>query len=401
MMHGSRERTSSCDSSQRATRAVVDLGAIRHNVRLVRAAVGPGVRLMAMVKANAYGHGAVPVARACVEAGATGLAVAAVDEGLALRRSGITAPLLVLGASAPEEHPEALRHDLTLAVGSLRMADNVAAAARATGVTARVHVEVDTGLSRFGVPAARAVEEISALAVLPGLEVEGIYTHFAAAEEPDRRSARAQLALFTGLLEALAARDVRVPLRHAANSAAILELPEAHLDLVRPGIALYGYHPAGSGADPRDLRPALTLVSTLARVEAMPAGTGVSYNHTFRTTRASVLGLVPLGFADGLPRLLSNRGHMLVRGRRCPIVGRVCMDQTVLDVTNVPGARVGEPVVVLGCQGAERIGADEIGLHAGTNAYETLCRIGPRVPRDYCGRLSPHGGARHVVAEGA
>src|ERR687884_1017923 len=244
MMHGA------CDPSRRATRALVDLGAIRHNVRLVRAAIGPGVHLMAMVKANAYGHGAVPVARACVEAGATGLAVATVDEGLALRRSGITAPLLVLGASAPEEHPEALRHDLTLAVGSLRMADDVAAAARATGVTARVHVEVDTGMSRFGVPAPRAVEEISALAALPGLELEGIYTHFTAAEEPDRRSARAQLALFTGLLEALAARDVRVPLRHAANSAATLELPEAHLDLVRPGIALYGYHPAGAAPPP-------------------------------------------------------------------------------------------------------------------------------------------------------
>src|SRR5437764_210474 len=251
LMHGA------YDPSRRATRAVVDLCAIRHNVRLVRAAIGPGVRLMAMVKANAYGHGAVPVARTCVEAGATGLAVATVDEGLALRRSGITAPLLVLGASTPEEHP----------------------------------------------------------------------------------------------------------------------------DLVRPGIALYGYHPAG--ADPQGLRPALTLTSVLARVETMPAGTGVSYNHTFRTTRASVLGLVPLGFADGLPRLLSNRGYMLVHGRRCPIVGRVCMDQTVLDVTDVPGVRVGEPVVVLGCQGKERIGADEIGLHAGTNAYETLCRIGPRVPRDY------------------
>src|SRR5437764_796173 len=265
LMHGA------YDPSRRATRAVVDLGAIRHNVRLVRAAIGPGVRLMAMVKANAYGHGAVPVARTCVEAGATGLAVATVDEGLALRR--------------------------------------------------------------------------------------------------------------------------------AANSAATLERPEAHLDLVRPGIALYGYHPAG--ADPQGLRPALTLTSVLARVETMPAGTGVSYNHTFRTTRASVLGLVPLGFADGLPRLLSNRGYMLVRGRRCPIVGRVCMDQPVLDVPDVPGFRVGEPGVVLGCQGAERNGADQSGLHAGTNAYETLCRIGPRVPRDYCGRLSPHGGARHVVAEGA
>lgn len=373
--------------SHRATRAVVDLDAITHNVRLLRGLLDPGVRLMAVVKANAYGHGAVPVARACLEAGAAWLAVAAVDEGLALRRAGlgINAPLLVLGPSAPEEYATALGHDLALAAGSLAMAEVIATAARAAGVMARVHVKVDTGLTRFGVPAARAVEEITAIARLPDLALDGVYTHFATSEEPDKSQTHAQLALFTEIMSALQTRGVRVGLRHAANSAAVLDLPQTHLDMVRAGIALYGYHPAGLGADPRGLRPALTLQTRLLRVEAAPPGVGVSYNHTFFTTRPSKLGLVPLGYADGLPRLLANRGHMLVRGQRCPIVGRVCMDQTVLDVTDVPGAAVGDPVVAIGGQGEEWIGADEVGAHAGTNSYETLCRIGPRVPRDYTG----------------
>lgn len=374
-----------CDSSQRATRAVVDLGAIAHNVRLLRDMLRPEARLLAVVKANAYGHGAVPAARACLEAGAAWLGVAAVDEGLALRRAGIDAPLLVLGPAAPEEYGAALGHGLTLAAGSLAMAADMAAAARAAGVTARVHVKVDTGLTRFGVPATRAVEEIAAIADLPDLALDGVFTHFATSEEPDKSQTRAQLALFQQILSALAARGVSAGLRHAANSGAILDLPETHLDMGRTGIALYGYHPAGLGADPRGLRPALALQSRLMRVEAVPAGVGVSYNHTFHTARPSVLGLVPLGYADGLPRLLANRGHMLVHGRRCPIAGRVCMDQTVIDVTDVPGAAVGDPVVVIGRQGDEWIGADEVGAHAGTNSYETLCRIGPRVPRDHIG----------------
>lgn len=369
--------------SGRATRAVIDLGAIAHNVRLLRGLLNPGVRLLAVVKANAYGHGAVPAAHACLQAGAAWLAVATVDEGLALRDAGISAPLLVLSPAAPEEYASALNRDLTLAVGSLVMASDVAATARALGVTARVHVKIDTGLTRFGVPAARAVDEVAAIAALPSLALDGVYTHFATSEEPDKSQTRAQQILFTGILRALEGRDVRVGLRHTANSGAILDLPETHLDMVRAGIALYGYHPAGLGADPRGLRPALTLRTRLMRVEEVPAGTGVSYNHTFYTTRPSVLGLVPLGYADGLPRLLANKGHMLVRGRRCPIAGRVCMDQTVLDVTDVHGAAVGDPVVVIGRQGDEFIGADEVGAHAGTNSYETLCRIGPRVPRDY------------------
>ena len=371
------------DPSHRVTRATIDLGAIRHNVRVLRDGVGPGVGLMAVVKADAYGHGAAPVARACLAAGVTWLAVATVDEGVALRRAGIDAPALVLGPSDRAEYPAALSHNLALAAGSLVSATAAARAARALGVIARAHVKVDTGLSRFGIPAARAVEEIIAIAALPDLLLEGIYTHFASSEEPDKTSARTQLALFTDVLARLAARGIRPLLRHTANSGAALDLPDARLDLVRPGIALYGYHPAGPGVDARGLRPALTLRTQLARVEVVPTGTGVSYNHTFHTKSPGALGLVPLGYADGLPRLLSNAGHMLVGGRRCPIVGRVCMDQTVLDVTDAPGVAEGDEVVVIGRQGHEYIGADEIGAHAGTNSYETLCRIAPRVPRDY------------------
>jgi len=371
--------------SRRVTRATIDLGAIAHNARLLRARTGPGVALMAVVKADAYGHGATPVARACLAAGATWLAVATVDEGAALRRDGIAAPTLVLGPSAPEEGATALARGLSLAMGSYEAAEELAATAHALGVTARVHVKVDTGLSRFGVPARRAPDEIARIAALPGLDLEGVYTHFAASEEPDKSPALAQLSLFLNILDKLEKRGVRAPLRHAANSGAIFDLPGAHLNLVRAGIALYGYHPAGPDADGEGLRPALTLRTRLMRVETVDAGTGVGYNHTYRTARPTALGLVPLGYADGLPRPLSNRGHMLVHGRRCPIVGRVSMDQTVLDLADAPGATVGDDVVVIGRQGAASIGAGEIGLRVGTNAYETLCRITPRVPRDYTG----------------
>lgn len=369
-------------SSRRATRAVVDLDAIRHNVRLLRA-MAPRSGLMAVVKANAYGHGAVSVARACLDAGAVWLAVATVDEGVALRAARIDAPVLILAPSVPEEFPAVIAHGLTLAVGSLAMARSLAATARERGQRARVHVEVDTGLTRFGVPAPRAAAEIAAMAALDGLEVEGIYTHFVASEEPDKRPTQAQLAGFLDVIEALEARGVHIPIRHASNSGATLDLPQAHLSLVRPGIALYGYHPSGPEGDAGDLRPALSLVTRLVRVEEAPPGAGVSYNHTFHTRRRSVLGLVPLGYADGWSRLLSNRGHMLVRGRRCPIVGRVCMDQTVLDLTDVPGAAYGDPVVAIGRQGDEWISAEEIAGHVGTNSYQVLCSIGPRVPRDY------------------
>ncbi len=385
--------------SRRGTRATVSLDAVGHNVRLVRRTVGPDVGVMAVLKADAYGHGAVPVARACLASGAAWLAVATVDEGVALRRAGIAAPLLLIAPTFPEEYATAVTHELSVGVGSLSMATELAAVARQAGAVARIHAEVDTGLNRFGIPAHRAVDEVAALAALPGLTLEAVYTHFAASETPHDGSADAQLALFREIVGGVRARGAPIPLLHASNSGGVLELPGARFDLVRPGIALYGYHPAGpgprvgpglgpgagSGSDVDGLRPVMTLATRLVRVERVPPGAGVSYNGTFRTARESVLGLVPLGYGDGLPRLLSNCGHMLVRGRRCPIVGRVCMDQTVLDLTDAPGAAVGDEVVAIGRQGGERIGADDIGALVGTNAYEVLCGIAPRVPRDYVG----------------
>ncbi len=381
--------------SRRGTRATVSLDAVGHNVRLVRRTVGPDVGVMAVLKADAYGHGAVPVARACLASGAAWLAVATVDEGVALRRAGIAAPLLLIAPTFPEEYATAVTHALSVGVGSLSMATELAAVARQAGAVARVHAEVDTGLNRFGIPAHRAVDEIAALAALPGLTLEAVYTHFAASETPQDGSADEQLALFQHIVDEVRARGTAIPLLHASNSGGVLELPGARFDLVRPGIVLYGYHPAGpgaspgsgfaSGVNPDGLRPVMTLATRLVRVERVPPGAGVSYNGTFRTARESVLGLVPLGYGDGLPQLLSNRGHMLVRGRRCPIVGRVCMDQTVLDLTDAPGAAVGDEVVAIGRQGGERIGADDIGALVGTNAYEVLCGIAPRVPRDYVG----------------
>ena len=396
---GERALARAMADSRRGTRATVNLDAVDHNVRLVRRIVGPGVGVMAVLKADAYGHGALPVARACLAAGASWLAVATVDEGVALRGAGIDAPLLLIAPTFPEEYAVAVAHDLSVGVGSLGMAVELAAVARRAGTVTRVHAEVDTGLNRFGIPAQRAVEEIAALAALPGLTLEAVYTHLAASETPWDGSAGAQLALFQEIVGAARARAAPIPLLHASNSGGVLELPGARFDLVRPGIALYGYHPAGpgpglasgagpgpeSGFDADGLRPVMSLSTRLMRVERVPAGAGVSYNGTFRTAHESVLGLVPLGYGDGLPRLLSNRGHMLVRGRRCPIAGRVCMDQTVLDLTDVPGAAVGDEVVAIGRQGGERIGADDIGALVGTNAYEVLCGIAPRVPRDYVG----------------
>ncbi len=374
-------------SSKRATRARIDLDALCHNVGVLREVVGPRTMLMAVVKADAYGHGAVPIARAALDAGAMMLGVATVDEGVTLRQAGIDAPILAVAPTVEEEFDAALTYGISLGMGSSAMAARLASRALARGKTMGVHVEVDTGLHRFGVPLDNALTEITRIAALDGLRLEGVYTHMATSETPEEGSAAAQLLFYETLLERLATLGM-VPdvLHHAANSGGVLEMPEARFDVVRPGLALYGYHPAGSGALGRGLRAVLSLTTRLVRLESVAPGAGVSYNHTFITRRETLLGLVPLGYGDGLPRLLSNRGHMLVRGRRAPIVGRVCMDQTVLDLTDVPGIAEGDEVVAIGAQGDEFIGADEIALHAQTNAYEVLCGIAPRVPRDYVGR---------------
>jgi len=357
----------------------IDLDAIVANVRRLRELAG--VPLITVLKADGYGHGAVRVARAALGAGAAALAVATIGEGRALRESGVGAPVLVLGYTPPWQAAEAARLDLDCTIFDDDAARAMAEAARSLGRQARVHVKVDTGMARLGLRPDEAGPFLARLRGLAGLDVAGIYTHFAGADLPDLASAEAQLARFLALLDGLAAAGLRPPLAHAANSAAALRLPAARLDMVRPGIACYGLAPGPAAPLPPGFRPALSFHSEVAQVKAHPAGTPISYGAAFITARPSRIATIPAGYADGVRRSPPWR-ELLVRGRRAPVVGRIAMDYVMVDVTNIPEVKRGDAVVLIGAQGAERIAADEVAGWLGTISYEVLTGILPRVPRE-------------------
>jgi alanine racemase len=363
----------------RPTIAEVSLQALRDNCRQAVALVPAGVAVLAVVKADGYGHGAAPAARAFLDGGATGLGVSMVSEGSELRRAGIEAPVVVLGGAFPGEETAAVAHDLAVAVWTLEGARALAAAARAAGRTAAIHLKVNTGMTRLGceVEDVRAVAE--ALAGELHLRLDGVFSHFASADAVETVSARAQLARFAAAVEELAAAGIRPPHVHLANSAAVLAEPSAHFTMVRPGLMLYGYAPAPHLAARAQLRPAMRLRTRIAQVRPVPPGTPVGYGGTWTAARVSRLATLPLGYADGYLRAASNRGHMLVGGRRVPVAGRVCMDHVMLDVTDVPEPRAGDPVTVFG----PSLGADEVADWSDTIAYEVLTSIGKRVPRVY------------------
>lgn len=338
---------------------------------------------MAVVKADAYGHGAVPVARAALAAGAKWLGVALVEEGAELRGAGIAAPILVLGAVFPQEAPDAVGHGLTVAVCGRESPLALDGAAAVQGRTAAVHVKVDTGMGRLGVPPAEAAGFVEWLASLPHLRVEGIFSHFSAADEADLSFSRAQLEEFCRVLQTLDARGLRPPLCHMANTAATMVLPESHFDLVRTGIGIYGLHPSPETPRTAALEPVMSLRTHIAHVKEVPEGTPLSYGRTFVTTRPSRIATLPVGYGDGYPRLLSNRGSVLVGGQPVPIVGRVCMDLTLTDVTEIPDARVGDEAVLFGRQEEALIGVEDLARLVGTIHYEITCNVGKRVPRRY------------------
>ncbi len=367
------------------TYAQIDLDAIAHNVRAIKAHIGPQVMLMAVVKANAYGHGAVEVARAALRHGADWLAVARADEGIALRQAGITAPILVMNYTLPEAIAAALEHGLTLTITEPESAQAVSAMARRLGRAIGVHVKVDTGMGRFGLLPDEALPFVQSVTALPGVRVEGLYTHFATADLSDKTYTRRQFQRFLKVRAHLQAAGHAIPLCHAANSAATLDMPETHLNAVRVGIALYGLRPSGEVEPAVPLRPALSLKSHVARVRILPAGSSISYGRTYITPRKMPVALVPVGYGDGYHRLLSNRGAVLINGRRAPIVGRVCMDQLVVDVSAVGPVALHSEVVLIGQQGQERISAEEVAAWAETINYEVTTGLLPRVPRLYTG----------------
>jgi alanine racemase len=376
----------------RPTIAEIDLGAIAKNVALARQFAGPSAAVVAVVKADAYGHGAVPVARTALAAGATWLGVAIPEEAEPLRAAGLACRILVLGPIAPEQAERVVALTLDQCVTDPLQAEGLGRAAAARGRVVSVHLKIDTGMGRVGITPQEARPVAERVAAIAGVRLDGIMTHFAEAEAEDLGYTRAQLTSFTAVIEDLRAAGLRPPLRHAANSGALLYVPEARFDLVRPGIMLYGCHPRGPGHRDPWLAPALRLRTRVSQVKDVSRGGSVSYGRTFVASRDTRVATLPVGYADGVNRLLSNRGHVLIRGRRAPIIGRVCMDMLMADATAVPDVSVGDEAVLIGRQGGAEITADEVAGLLGTISYEVLCRIGPRVPRIY---IAPEGsGAR-------
>ncbi len=373
----------------RPTIAEIDLSAVRDNLRAIRSLIGPAVEIIGMVKADAYGHGAVAVSRTLAAEGVRRFGVALVEEGAALREAGIAGEILVLGALLPEHAPEIVEHGFEAALSDLdfaRRLDDVSR--RRHGPPIGVHVKLDTGMGRFGFPLERALDVFCELAGLRGLKLIGAMTHFPSADEagPGEDGAeftRGQIAAFLRMREAVAAAGIRAPLWHAANSAGILLHPESHLDAVRPGLALYGGFPAAHIPPTTKLRQAMTLKTRIVLVRDFVAGTTLGYGRTFRTARASRIAALPIGYADGFSRANSNKGQALVRGRRAPIVGRVSMDTVLADVTDVAGAEAGDEVVLYGRQGQAEISIVEAAERLGTIPYELMTGLTARVPRVY------------------
>ena len=368
----------------RPTWAEINLSHLASNVREFRKFLPDAVKLLAVVKADAYGHGACEVAEVALQEGASMLGVASLEEGEALRQKGIKSPILILGCTDPRQNLSLLEMQLTPTVFSWEAASSFSQQAQARGKRAAIHVKIDTGMGRLGLADPRnTIDFLERVAALPGIILEGVYTHFAAADEKDKSFTRRQLRLFNSILSACKERGIEVPLKHAANSAAALELPETHLDMVRIGIGLYGCYPSREMNNQIKLLPVMSLKSRIIFLKKVSAGTPVSYGRTYFAPDDTTIATVPLGYGDGYNRLLSNKGFMLVQGRRVPIAGRVCMDHTMLDVGKIPFVQQGDEVVAFGRQGQGELDVEEIAEQLGTISYEVLCNIGSRVPRVY------------------
>lgn len=363
------------------TRAIINLAAFRHNLERVKMFVGQNAKIMAVVKSHAYGHGVRVVSREAVRCGVHYLGVARVDEGLELRNEGIDTPILVFEI-APEGLAElAIATDIELTVSSFEQAQALSSIAQRIGKSARVHAKVDTGMGRLGVDFTLAPDFIEHVARLQRMELVGVYSHFATAEEPDQCFARTQLNRFNVVLETLERRRIHVPLRHMANSAAIITIPDSHFDMVRPGIMLYGYGPAKEMAADAGLKPVMSLFSRVMFLKKVPAGTSISYGRRYVAERETWIATVPVGYGDGYSRLLSNKAQVLIRGRRYPVVGTICMDHCMIDVGIDTDVTVGDEVTLLGGTGDHWIGAWEIAETLGTIPYEVTCMVSARVPR--------------------
>jgi len=366
--------------------AEIDLDAIAHNVREIRKITGPRVEIMGVVKADAYGHGVREVVRTLLENGVTQLAVSMLDEAIQIRQMGINVPILVLSYTDPVRAEEIVHYGITQTVFSHDLAKALSEAAVKLGKSARVHIKIDTGMTRVGfMPGYSAVKHIMEIGKLPGVVIEGLFTHFASADEKDPEYTKLQFERFISLCNELGRVGIHVPVKHVCNSAATIQFPEMHLDMVRPGIILYGLYPSNEVDKHKiSLKPAMSLKANVIFVKDVEKGVCISYGRTFKTARPSKIATIPIGYADGYTRLLSNKGKVLINGEFAPIVGRICMDQCMIDVTDLKSeVKVGDEVVLFGRQGDKSIEVEEVADLIGTINYELVCIVGKRLPRVY------------------
>ena len=367
-------------------KAVISLDAVEHNFHEMRKNIAQDTKMIAVVKANAYGHGAVQIAHLIQNYDYIwGFATATAEEALALRKAGVMKPILILGIVFDEYYPELVRNHIRPAVCEYEEARKLSAEAVSQGETVHIHIALDTGMTRIGfadIP--ESVEEIRKIAALPNLEIEGMFTHFARADEYDRSPAMVQLERYREFSERVAEAGVEIPLHHCSNSAGIIRVPEANLSIVRAGITIYGIYPSAQvETDIVRLDPVMELKSHVTYVKDVEPGTAISYGGTFAADRKLRVATVPVGYADGYPRQLSNKGWVLIHGQKAPILGRICMDQFMVDVTDIPDVCKGDEVTLIGRDGEEQITMEKLGDLSGRFNYELACDIGKRIPRVY------------------
>lgn len=363
----------------RAAWAQIDLSAIEHNIKEIKSKLSNNTKLCAVIKANGYGHGALAMAKTSLKAGAQYLAVSMLQEAMQLRDAGIQEPILILGYTPVEQSDCVVRNSITQTVFSLKSAKVLSKVAVHQNKIAKIHLKIDTGMRRIGVLPEEAGILAKKIAALPNVEIEGVFSHFADSDSIDKSFTYTQLERFRMAISLIEAQGINIPIKHMANSAAILEVPEAHFDMVRAGVILYGLWPSTDVKKTIDLKPAFSLKAYITQIKHVPANESISYGCTFFTKRDSIIATLPLGYADGYMRLLAGKAMAEVKGQRVPVVGRICMDQCMIDVTDVHGVKQGDTVTLCGGM----IPVDEVAKWLGTINYEIICMVGSRIPRMY------------------
>lgn len=363
--------------------AEIDLDCVENNIKEIRKAAN-SKEIIGVIKADAYGHGAVDLAPVLLKNGADSFAVAVLSEAVELRRSGISCPIMVLGFTPPNLVDNILRYDIEQTVYSFEFAKELSAMAVKKNKLARIHIVLDTGMGRIGfIPNEESLNEVERISHLPNIIIEGMFTHFSTADEKDKEFTKRQLSIFNKFYDDLKSRGVKIKKRHTANSAAITDLPESHFEAVRPGIILYGYYPSDNVQKVKiNLKRVLTLKTNIVLIKKVPKGYPISYGRRFYTERESTIATLPVGYADGYTRLLFNKGKVIINGKYAKVVGSICMDQCMVDITDIPEARVGDEVILLGEQKV-KYDADDMAADIGTISYEILTMISKRVPRVY------------------